>query len=124
MEAERLLDLIGVLIVLALIAGGALLLSAAMSTQPGQGQSAPDSNWTMERLNDTHVQLTLKSGEPVETDKLEVTVAGNPRTVDWSGTLFEGNEGTLRAKEGHSVTLYWKASLHADRLTLASWKNS
>lgn len=121
MEGDRLLDVIGVLILLGLVAGGAMLLVVAINSQPNESQPAPDTNWTVERLNGTHIRLTLDSGEPVETDKLIVTVTGAQRAVDWSGTLFEGDGGILRARPGRSVTIYWKASVHSDRVILASW---
>jgi len=121
-DGERLLDLVGVALAVALVAGLAMVIALGISGGPDGTEDAPVANWNPERINDTHVRIIHAGGDPVDTDGLVVTVGGNRRTVTWSKTLFEGDAGVVRARTGETVELYWQPSPETDRKLLRRWE--
>lgn len=116
-DGDRVLTVIGVVIVLFIVAAVAALAIAAAS---GPGASAPDASWELERVNDTHVRVMHAGGDPIDAERLVVSVDGYERRVSWSGEISEGDAGILIAGEDTEVTLYWTRE-RRPRTQLASW---
>jgi len=116
---DRILDLIGILIVVGLVFGLGTLIFFSGSGPADPSPSAPDANWTTERLNATHVQLAHTGGETIPSDDLAVTVDGEERPVPWSGDVGRGDVGVVRVAQGEEVTLSWTGG--GDRVTLGEW---
>lgn len=107
-DGETILTLIGVALVLTIV--GSLLLIGVLVTGGGPDETTvPDTDWTLERVNDTHVRLVHMGGDPVDTRHLLVTADGRERHPSWTtSTLTEGESGTLRARPVRDVVrLYW-----------------
>lgn len=117
---DRLLDLFGVALVVAIV-GAFALLGFGFASIGEESTAPPEADWTLTRINESHVRVSHAGGEPVRTDRLTVAVGGQPRRVEWSATtLVEGEGGVLRAGEGTRLTLVWERS-EADRRVLERW---
>lgn len=120
LDGDRLLDLFGVALVLAIV--GALVLLGLGASSVGEDPTpAPEVDWTLARVNESHVRLSHAGGEPVRADHLTVAVDGQPRRVRWSAsTLVDGESGLVLASEGTRLTLVWEPS-ETDRRVLERW---
>lgn len=120
LDADRALDLFGIVLFLAIVGAFALLGLGATSVGE-QSTAPPETDWTLTSINESHVRVSHAGGEPVRTDRLTVAVDGQPRRVRWSATtLVDGEGGVVRASEGTRVTLVWARS-ESDRRVLERW---
>jgi len=120
LDGDRMLDLFGVVLVLAILGALALVALGATSVQEGTNPT-PETDWTLARVNESHVRVLHDGGEPVRTEHLSVAVDGRHRRVRWSETvLVEGEYGTVRADEDTVLTLVWQRS-EGDRRVLERW---
>lgn len=118
---DRILDLIGLLIVFGLVFGVGTLVFFGSGTGPADPRpSEPDANWTAERLNDTHVQVAHTGGETVQSDALELAVDGEQRPVPWSGEVSRGDVGVVQAPNGTEIELRWTGG-GDDPVSLGEW---
>jgi FlaG/FlaF family flagellin (archaellin) len=119
-DGDQLLNLFGIVLVLALVGSLALVAIAATSVQQ-QSTTAPEADWTLTRINESHVRISHAGGDPVRTDRLSVAVDGTPHQLHWSATMLTEEEyGIVRAGEHTTVTLLWQRS-EADRKMLKRW---
>ncbi|MFB6302160.1 MAG: hypothetical protein ABEH78_04795 [Haloferacaceae archaeon] len=120
-DGDRLLDLGGLVIgVLLLLMLGALVL-AFVGAPSGGATGGPPVEWSVERVNDTHVRITHAGGETVSADRLVVSVDGYDRDVTWEGRITEGDSGVVRAGTNRVVTLYWLTE-QGERIRLDDWR--
>lgn len=119
-DGEQLLDLLGIVLGLLILGGVALLLFTAMNGIPSQQDTAPDGDWTLDRVNTTHVRITYRGDELIAAENLSVTVNGRQRPVSWSERLTRGDAGVLRAREDETVRVYWTGG-RGDRVLLKRW---
>lgn len=121
MDGNRLLNTVGVVLVLAVV-GGVVFVGALVVNPPENPQNAPEVNWTLERANDTHVRIVHAGGEPLGADELLVSVDGNRREFATSDpTVGEGDELVVRAAEGTNVELHWTGG-ERGAVFLARWR--
>lgn len=120
-DDDRLLDYLGVFVaVTLLLMVGALVL--AFAGAPGDRTAeAPGAEWSLERVNDTHVRVVHAGGRPVPADRLVVTVDGYRRRPTWSGLVSRGDATLVRAGTDLLVRLYWTTD-RGDRVLLATWR--
>lgn len=119
---DSILDLIGLLIVLGLIAGVGILVAFGGQTGPGNPQPVPpDANWSTARLNATHVQVGHVGGDAVDANSLVVTVDSEERSSTWEGQVERGDVGLVRAEAGSRLELYWTGDPRAERLRVDNW---
>lgn len=121
-DGDRILNLVGVALVLAILAALVVLVLGAMSAPTSEApDEGPTVDWRLERINETHVQLVHDGGEPVPTSDLLVTVDGSPRHPTWSAaTLSEGDRAVLLVRTEQTVRLYWTGT-PGDRDLLERW---
>ncbi len=118
---DRILDLIGLLIVFGFVFGLGTLIFFGGGTGPADPRpSAPDANWTVTRVNDTAVQLGHTGGDAVPSEDLQLTVDGEERSLPWSGEIAQGDVATIRAPAGSEIELRWTAG-SGDPVTLGEW---
>jgi hypothetical protein len=104
------------LAVVILVVGVALLLAGPLSVlyeDPGP----PETEWTTQRVNDTHVQVVHVDGESVDADRLVLTVDGTQRSPDWPETVSSGTVVIVEASPGSTVAISWEDD---DRYRLAN----
>ena len=119
-DGDQLLNLFGIVLVLTLVGSLALVALAATSGQQ-QGSTAPETDWTLTRINGSHVRISHAGGDPVRTERLTVAVDGTPHLPQWSATMLtDGEYGLVRAGERTTVTLLWQPS-GANREVLRRW---
>lgn len=120
-DGDRVLNLVGGLLVVAVIGSLALLVLVGMDAPASP--AGPETDWTLERINDTHVRIVHAGGDPVDASELKATVDGRARPVSWSGRITEGDAGVVRARSGAQrlVRLYWVGG-RADRELLERWR--
>jgi hypothetical protein len=117
---DRLLDLFGVVLVLAIV-GSLVLLGLGATSVQQETAAGPDADWTLERVNESHVRVWHDGGEPVPTEYLSVAVDGRHRRVYWTATvLTEGEYGVVRAGRSTRVALLWQRT-EGDRTVLDRW---
>lgn len=120
-DGDRLLNLVGLVLVLFIILGIVTLVLAATSVQQ-EASAVPDANWNLTRINKSYVRITHVGGEPIQTEKLSVTVDGIPRQTQWtSRTLTGGEYGIVAADNDSKVTLLWRES-DVNRVVLKRWR--
>ena len=119
-DEDRLLDLFGVVLALAIV-GALALLGLGFASVGEESTAPPETDWTLTRVNDSYVRISHAGGEPVRAEALTAAVDGQPRRVAWSATtLVDGEGGVVRAGEGTRVTLVWERS-ESDRRVLERW---
>lgn len=120
LDGDRLLDLFGIVLVLAIV-GALALIGLGVTSAPQESTGPPETDWTLTRVNESHVRVSHAGGEPVRADHLTVAVDGQPRRVRWTAAMLtDGDSGTVRAGTGTRVTLIWQRS-EADRRILERW---
>lgn len=120
-EEDTLLTLAGVGAVGLLVAGLSVAGLAAV-TADDRESGAPEAEWRLERVNDTHVRISHAGGDPVAPSELIVSVDGRRRHADWGGTVTEGRAATVTAYEGQVVRLYWVPEEKRVRTQLKRWR--
>lgn len=119
-DPDRRLQAIGVVVVVAVIAGSAVAVLAAV-TAPSRGPAAPSADWRLEPVEETRVRIEHAGGEPVRGDRLVVTVEGYERHAAWPRRVMPGDGVLVDASGDQTVRLYWDAG-RADRRQLARWE--
>jgi FlaG/FlaF family flagellin (archaellin) len=118
-DGERLLDVVGVALVVAvLLALG--VVAVAVGAGP-TGDAAPDAEWSLERVNDSHVRITHAGGDPVPAAELVITVDGLQRNEEWSGVVTPEESAVVRASERELVRIYWDAG-RGERELFTQWR--
>lgn len=115
-DGDRILNLVGVALVLALVLAVGVL---ALNFDPPDAAGAPDANWSIERVNDSHVRVTHAGGQPVRTENLRVTVDSLERSTDFTDPVTPGENATVDASDGSMVRVVWNGG-RGDRLIMAS----
>lgn len=103
-DGDRILDLVGVALVVGVVIAVGVV---ALNFDPPSEEQPPEANWTIERVNDSHVRVTHTGGEPVRTDELRVTVDSIKRDTDWSDPVAEGDITAVDASPGAMVRVVW-----------------
>jgi len=103
---DRKLDLLGVALLAVVLLSVGLLVFGALEL-PGETEEPPSANWSVERVNDTHVVIAHGGGEPIPAEELAITVNGRNRPTPFSGTVREDDAATLRVSTGRAVQVYW-----------------
>lgn len=120
MDGDRLLDAVGIVLVLAVVAS--LLFVGMMVVDPPENtHDEPTTDWTLQRENDTHVRIVHAGGESVHADDLMVTVDGDRQTVTASGRVNEGDALVVAAEPGSNIELYWTGG-RGGPVLLSTWR--
>lgn len=120
-QRDRITSAIGIGLVLFIIAAMGVVILAGMSAPAPESMELPNANWTVQRVNDSYVQLSHAGGEPVPGSALAVSVDGIERPMVWTGQVEEGETGLVSATTGQTVRLYW-ISGRDDRVLLEQWE--
>lgn len=120
-DGDRILDLVGVGLVVLLVAGLGVVVLAGMSGSGGGEQFRPEANWSVDRVNDTHVRIVHEGGDAVQADDLIVVVGKVDRGIRRQKILQKGEGLVVAVPRNESVVLYWKAGEAKRRVTLARW---
>lgn len=120
-DEERILNLVGVALALVLVVSLGLIALSALSAQPAD---VPDAEWSLSRVNDSHVRVAHAGGEPVAVADLTVAVDGQVHHPSWSDdTLTEGEYGVVRADANATVMLLLEREAEK-RQVLARWNGA
>ena len=114
-DGDRILDLVGVVLVLGLLAAVGVV---ALNFDPPQDDQPPEAEWTIERVNASVVNVTHAGGEPVRTDELRVTVDSLRRDTTWEDPVAPGDSTLVSASEGTMVRVVWLGG-RGDRVVMA-----
>ncbi|WP_436923416.1 type IV pilin N-terminal domain-containing protein [Halosimplex amylolyticum] len=120
MDGDTALNAVGVVLVLAIVAG--FVVVGLNFAGGASGSDAPDADWTVERINDTAVRVTHAGGEPVRTDEIRVTVDSVSRSTDWTDPVTENESTVVQANDGSLVRIVWNGGrgdrerMHSERL--------
>ena len=117
-EDDRLLNLIGIGLVVALVAVIVAGVVIAVNV-PANRVEPPDAEWSFRQVNETHVRITHDAGESVDGAAIVVTVDGYSRHPSWGGAVTPGEAVAVEASRSQVVRLYWDGG-RTDRFQLAS----
>lgn len=123
-DRDWLLDAIGIVLVLSVVAGLVLVGFAAMNANAPSERTAdpPNVTWSLQPVNATHVRIGHDGGEAVAASDILVTVNGNKRSMTWSGRLTRGDASIIGASRGDLVQLFWTGG--EGNYQLSSWRVS
>jgi hypothetical protein len=116
-DGDRVLDLVGVLLVIAVL-GGLGIIAVGIANPGPDPQPTPEANFTFERVNESQVRITHAGGPPVAAADLLVIVDGLERNPGWESNVGEDDTGLVLATEGATVTVYWDGG-RADKRVLS-----
>jgi hypothetical protein len=122
-DGDRLLNVLGVVLALFIVVGVVGVVLAGVSGPSSTGADAPDADWRLDRVNESHVRIAHGGGDAVPAADLVVTVDGVRRRVAWDGLVAEGDTGTVRADRGMIVELYWTNDV-GERVKLRGWRDA
>lgn len=105
-----LIDVFGAGILILLVAS--VLVVIVSAPEVADTAEPPDSDWSIERVNSTHIVVHHERGEPVAKNNLTVIVDEYPRPAKWAGNasgeyVREGSSATFEVGEGQDVAVYW-----------------
>lgn len=119
-DGETILNLVGAVLVVGLLAAGGVV--ALNFDAPDGDDTAPDADWSVERVNDTYVRLTHAGGEPVRTEDLRVTVDSVERQgTTWENPVGPDDSTLVAASEGTRVRVVWLGG-RGNRVVMDSWR--
>lgn len=108
LSRDRKLDVLGVILAIGIVVGVGLGVFAALEGSQGGDEPTPEVNFSVERVNDTHVRLVHASGDTVRGEDLVLTVNNRERGQETFPTSFAEGESTIvRAAEERTITVYW-----------------
>lgn len=106
-DGNRLLNIfgaaLGAMILFALI----VVVLSAMNATTQQPTEVPDTTWGADRINTTHVQLTLTGNESVNASKIVLAIDGTEFDPDWTGTLSVGDRKIIGVSVGSTIEIFW-----------------
>jgi FlaG/FlaF family flagellin (archaellin) len=121
-DGDTILNLVGVaLVVLIVAAVGVLVLAGTSGNSPSDDVPAASVNWTLDRVNDTHVRIVHSGGEPIDSERVFVTVNAKSAGTSWPTLIREGDAGVVVAEEGDIVRLFWLGETDEETL-IETWR--
>ena len=120
-DDDRLLDVVGVVLVVLILASVAVLVLAGSTADERDPGEPPAVEWTIERVDDGAVNITHAGGEPVPAGELIVSVAGVERATGREDVITEGEAITVPSRPGQEIQLFWVAG-RDERVLLAEWE--
>jgi FlaG/FlaF family flagellin (archaellin) len=114
-DGDTVLNLVGAVLILAVVAG---LVVVGLNFSGSAGEQPPEADWTIERINDTHVRVTHASGDPVRTDELRVTADSVRRAANWTDPVSDGESAVIPASDGSLIRIVWNGG-RGDRSIMA-----
>jgi hypothetical protein len=117
----ELIDVAGIFILILLVASVAVIVVA--TPEVAERDEPPDSDWTVQKVNDSHMEVRHLRGEPVAMQNLTVIIGEYPRPVKWSGNVSggyvrEGGYASIEVSEGETIAVYWSSSEDTIRMNL------
>lgn len=105
--ADRKLDLLGVVLGVVILLSVGLLVYSAVSGPAEDRFQPPDANWSVERVNDSHVEVVHAGGDPVRAERIAISVNGRERPTPFEGQVREGDAALLTVSPDQSVEIAW-----------------
>jgi FlaG/FlaF family flagellin (archaellin) len=106
-DGDTILRLAGVALLLGVVFAGGVV---ALNFDPPEQERVPDADWTIERVNDTHVRVTHAGGDPIRTENLHVTVDGLERATDFTNPVAPEDSTVVAASDSSLVRVAWEGS--------------
>ena len=120
-DGDRILNVVGVLLVLTLVSSLYLVISIGMDPSQSQPDSpTPDTEWRLEHANESSIKLVYTGGDSISGESLSVTVDGRSKSLSLSGRLSKGDAALVKAKRGQVIRLYWQGQ-NRNRTLLRQW---
>ncbi|AGN01951.1 hypothetical protein L593_10030 [Salinarchaeum sp. Harcht-Bsk1] len=109
LSPDRKLDALGAVLVVLVIFGVGLAVFGAIEVSEDDGEATPETNFSVERINDSHVRLVHAGGDVVRGDELVLTIDGRDRVPvqPFPPSVSEGDGTIVRVSEGHTLRVYW-----------------
>jgi len=106
-EADRTMNALSLALV-AFIVAGVGIAALAGATADEREPEAPETAWTVDRVNETHVFVEMTGGEPLRSENFVVSVDGLQRQVRLGeGYVTPGAGFVLSVERGQVIRLSW-----------------
>ncbi len=117
----ELIDLIGLAIGLMLVLSVVSILYS-MANFPVDSESQPDVNWSIDRINNTYIEIKHRGGDRITASKVIVMLNSNRRDIEWSSNMLDrGDTGLLEVhkqeKIDNLVSIYWSTTYGREQMT-------
>jgi hypothetical protein len=125
-DGDRILNFVGIaLVVFLVLAVGAVVLAGSFGASGGSDTDPPEANWSVERINGTHVELIHEGGPPVQINDLIVVVGKTDRGIRRERMIYDGEGFAVPVQQGSSLGLYWKPEEEPiRRVLLKQWSQT
>lgn len=108
LSRDRKLDVLGAILAIGIVLGAGLAVFGAIEGSQGGGEPAPTVNFSVERINDTHVRLVHAGGDTVRGEELVLTVNNRERGQESFPTSFaEGEAAIVQVAEDRTIRVHW-----------------
>lgn len=128
-DGDLILDLVGIgLVVLILVMVGTIGFvvingtdanneDATLMKRGGPADSPTiDGNWSAQRVNDSHVQLTHTGNDTVNGTKMIVRIDQETKNPTWGETITPNESVVIQANSGSRVELFWRTGQNSTRV--------
>ena len=106
-EADRTMNVLSLALVAFIVLGVGIAVLAG-ATADERDPEAPETSWTVDRVNETHLFVEMTGGEPVRSGNFVVSVDGLQRQVGLGeGYVTPGAGFVLSVERGQVVRLTW-----------------
>ncbi|WP_248515028.1 type IV pilin [Salinarchaeum laminariae] len=113
LSPDRKLDALGVVLVVLILLGVALAVFGAIEVSNGGNSDSPQANFTVDRINETHLRLVHDGGDMIRGEDLSVTIDGRDRVPSvrrFPRRVTEGDAAILRVGTGSTLRVYYHGS--------------
>lgn len=108
LSRDRKLDVLGVLLAIGIVLGVGLAVFGALEISDGGGEPTPEVNFSVDRVNDTHVRLVHAGGDTVRAEELVLTIDGREvPPQEFPASVSEGDETVVQVDAGQTLRVYW-----------------
>lgn len=106
-DADRKLDLAGAILA-GLVLVSVVLLAFGAAQGAGNADDVPDVEWSVDRINESHVEITHEGGDTVYAEEIAVIVDGQGHPNPFEGAIRPGDSAVSPVTETSLVQLYWE----------------
>ncbi|GAB3685451.1 hypothetical protein GCM10028857_15970 [Salinarchaeum chitinilyticum] len=112
---DRKLDVLGVVLAVLVVLGAGLAVFGAMEASSGGGGEEIEIDFTVERINETHLRVVHAGGDVVEGADLSITIDGRDRVPvgRFPERVNEGDAAVVQIDAGHTLRVYYHGGLGA-----------
>lgn len=109
LSSDRKLDVLGVVLGIVVLLGICLAVYGAIEISQGGGEQTPTANFSVDRINETHVHLQHAGGDTVRGEELALTINGREYVPAgrFPPSVSEGDRALVQVRPGKTLQVWW-----------------